>query len=65
MNLRKNTYRQIMEFNKKTFREKARRRRREAKLPFEEKLKIVEELNTLIGDFAGRRANKNVKKRPL
>lgn len=62
MSLRKNTYQQIIEFNKKTFHEKAKRRRREAKLPFEEKLKIVEELNALIRDFAGRRANKNMKK---
>ena len=59
MNLGKNTYHQIIEFNEKTFREKAKRRRREAKLPFEEKLKIIEELNTLIRDFAERRTNRN------
>ncbi|MEW6686750.1 MAG: DUF1573 domain-containing protein [Candidatus Edwardsbacteria bacterium] len=41
-----------MKFNKKTFKEKAKRRRQTARLPFEEKLKIVEELNALIRDFA-------------
>ena len=58
MNSGKNISEQIREFNKKTFQEKAKRRRQEAKLPFEEKLKIVEELNTLIRDFAENRANK-------
>jgi len=58
MSSRKDTYRQIREFNEKTFREKAKRRRRNAKLPFEEKLKIVEELNILIEDFAKNRENK-------
>ncbi len=62
MSLRRNTYNQIIEFNKKTFQEKTKRRRQEAKLSFEEKLKIVEELNTLIRDFAEKRASKNVKK---
>jgi len=60
MSLRKNTYQQIIEFNKMTFQEKGKRRRREAKLPFEEKMKIIEELNTLISDFAENRA-KNMK----
>ena len=58
MSLGKNTYQQIIEFNKKTFHEKAKRRRREAKLSFEEKLEIIEELNALISDFAESRAKK-------
>ena len=62
MSLRKNIYQQIIEFNEKTFQEKAKRRRRQAKLPFEEKLKIVEELNTLVSDFSAKRAIKNMKK---
>lgn len=62
MSSKRNIYRQMIEFNKKTFQEKAKRRRQEAKLPFEKKLKIVEELNTLIRDFAERRARKSVKK---
>jgi hypothetical protein len=55
MSLKKDIYQQAIEFNKKTFQEKARRRRQEAKLPFEKKLKIVEELNALVRDFAVRR----------
>jgi hypothetical protein len=62
MSLRKNTYQQITEFNQKTFQEKAKRRKQQAKLPFEAKLEIVEELNALIRDFAERRANKNMQK---
>ncbi len=62
MSSKRNIYRQMIEFNKKTFQEKTKRRRQEAKLSFEEKLKIVEELNTLIRDFAEKRASKNVKK---
>jgi nitrogen fixation protein FixH len=62
MSLRKNTYQQIIEFNKKTFHQKAKRRRRQAKLPFEEKLTILEELNTLVRDCAEKRVNKNMKK---
>ena len=58
MSSRKNTFQQIREFNKRTFHEKAERRQRQAKLAFEEKLKIIEELNTLIRDFAENRANK-------
>lgn len=62
MSSRKNTYRQAMEFNQKTFQEKAKRRRQAAKLPFEAKLEIVEELNTLIKYFAERRLNKDMEK---
>jgi len=62
MSLKENIYQQAREFNKKTFQEKAKRRRRQAKLSFEEKLKIIEELNTLIWDFAEKRANMNMKK---
>jgi hypothetical protein len=58
MSSRKNTYQQIKEFNEKTFHEKAKRRRLNANLPFEEKIKIVEELNGLIRDFARNRAKK-------
>jgi hypothetical protein len=61
MSLRKNTYQQIIEFNQKLFQEKAKRRKQEAKLHFEAKLKIVEELNSLIRDFAERRAKNNMK----
>jgi hypothetical protein len=62
MSSRKNIYREIIQYNKKTFQEKVKRRRRQAKLSFEEKLEIVEELNTLIRDFAEKRAKKNMKK---
>ena len=62
MSLTGNTYQQIIEFNQKTFQEKAKRRKQQAKLPFEVKLEIVEELNALIRDFSERRANKNMKK---
>lgn len=58
MSSKKNIYRQIREFNEKTFREKVKRRRLNANLPFEEKMKIVEELNTLIEDFAKNRTKK-------
>jgi hypothetical protein len=56
MSSKKNIRRQIIEFNKKTFLEKAKKRREQAKLPFEEKLKIVEELNALVRDFAEKRS---------
>jgi len=62
MSLKENIYQQAREFNKKTFQEKAKRRRRQAKLSFEEKLKIVEELNTLMKDFAEKRSNKDTEK---
>lgn len=62
MSSRKSIDRKIVEFNKKTFREKEKRRREQAKLPFEEKLKIVEELNALVSDFAQRRSKKKMKK---
>jgi hypothetical protein len=58
MNSKKNTYQQIIEFNKKTFLEKVKKRKQNAKLPFEEKLKIVGELNALIMDFKERRTGK-------
>jgi len=61
MNLRKNIYQQIIEFNQKTFQEKVRRRRQNAKLSFETKLEIVEELNALIKDFAEKRTIRYVK----
>lgn len=61
MTSRKNTYQQIIEYNKKTFQEKVKRRRRQAKLPFEKKLEIVGELNALIRDFAEKRARENMK----
>jgi len=60
--LNEDIYLQVREFNKKTFQEKAKRRRRQAKLSFEEKLKIVEELNTLMKDFAEKRSNKDTEK---
>ena len=56
MNSKSNTYQQIIAFNHKTFQEKAKRRKQEAKLPFEAKLDIVEQLNDLIRDFAERRS---------
>jgi|GEM_PF-1487012 len=62
MSLKENIYQQAREFNKKTFQEKAKRRRRQAKLSFEEKLKIIEELNTLMKDFAEKRSNKDTEK---
>lgn len=40
-------YRQAVEFNRKTFQAKLKTRRELAKLPFEEKLNIVAELNSL------------------
>jgi len=55
MSLKRNIYQQMIEFNKKTFQEKAKRRRQEANLPFEKKLKIVEELNALVRDFTVKR----------
>jgi len=59
MSLRENTYQQIIKFNKKIFQEKIRRRKQAAKLPFEVKLEIVEELNALIKDFAEIRKEKH------
>ena len=41
------TYRQAIEFNRKTFAAKRKRRNEMAKLTFEEKLEIVCELNKL------------------
>jgi hypothetical protein len=40
-----------------------KRRRQEAKLPFEEKLKIVEELNALVRDFDEIRKEKTKKQK--
>lgn len=62
MNSGEDIYRQVIEYNKKTFQEKAKRRRQEAKLPFEEKLKIVEELNDLVRYFAEQRAARKADK---
>ena len=56
MSSKKDINREIIEFNKKTFLEKEKRRREQAKLPFEEKLKIVEELNALVRYFAEKRS---------
>jgi hypothetical protein len=53
---KKNIKNQIIEFNQKTFIEKAKRRKEQANLSFEEKLKIVEELNSLVRDFAEKRS---------
>ena len=47
MSLKRNTYKQIIEFNRRTFQKKMKRRRQLARLPFEEKLKIIEEINAL------------------
>lgn len=58
MNSSRNTFQPAKEFNQKTFQAKAVRRKQAARLPFETKLEIVEELNALIRDFAANR-NKN------
>lgn len=47
MNSKNVIYRQAIEFNRKTFEAKQKRRRGLARLSFEEKLKIVAELNKL------------------